>query len=67
MSYYESACQGDAGSSPDTKYYESFCQGDPASAASDKFFQSVMAFGGGDTYLIQFTVDITATSFEIIN
>ena len=65
MAYFESACQGNKGAVA-TEFFPSFCQGDSASSPASGFYESVLAVGGKETYLQRFTVDQTATSFEIV-
>ena len=65
MAYFESACQGDTGAVA-TEFFPSFCQGDSASSPASGYYESVLAVGGGETYLIQFQVDQTARTFEIV-
>ena len=64
MAYFESVQQGDKGLLA-TEFFPSVCQGDSANAPANGFYESVLAVGGGETYLQQFRVDATAESFEI--
>ena len=65
MAYFESACQGNKGAVA-TEFFPSFCQGDSADNPASGFYESVLAVGGGETYLQQFQLNSGIRSFEIV-